>query len=506
MDEPFHAQVVYDSVAVKYASELKISEVKRHLSVLTSDSLEGRETARPGQLKAATYLANEMGNKGLRGPGKDGNFIQKYPLVEIMQGSTWYTVNGDTSWIYEDFYTFTFSRDTAVKFDEVKFLGYGISDEKYDNYKGVNVRGKAGIIINGEPARDNTYLISQSLMPTLWSDGYDAKIELAKKEGVACLFVVQESYQRNLPRATRYLKRARMKLSIPNNDQIPVLFIDPDDLDDFFGAGSKEKLMDAAESCQEKFNVSRQADFELKISKEVHRLWAENVMGFVQGTDFKDEYVFITAHYDHLGKDGDDIYFGADDNGSGTSTLLELARVFQKASDEGFAPKRNVVFLFFSGEEKGLLGSEWYTNNPIIPLEQTVTALNVDMIGRKDANFERDHPPYIYVIGSDKLSSELHTLSEEVNEMYSGLLLDYKFNDPNDPQRLYYRSDHYNFAKYDIPVIFYFKGLHEDYHKPSDTMQKLRYQDMLDTGRFIFHTAWELANRPQRVKVDEVIR
>lgn len=499
-------QNVYDSTAVKYAEMMDIGEVKRHLSVLTSDSLEGRETATVGQRRAARYLADELGALGLKTTNTDGSYIQRYPLVEIGQGPTWLRMEQDTLKLYEDFYTFTFARDTILSFTEVKFLGYGISDEKYDNYKDVNVKGKAVVIMNGEPQIDNKYLISQSLMPTLWSDGYDAKIELASHKGASCIFVVQESYHRNLPRATRYLKRARMRLSLPQSDQIPVIFIAPEQLDNFFGAGSKETLLAEAELGKDRFKAATKAAFELKISKNVRRLWADNVLGYLEGSEKQDEYVFVTAHYDHLGRDGDDIYYGADDNGSGTSTLLEMARLFKLASEEGFAPRRNVVFLFFSGEEKGLLGSEWYTDNPLIPLEQTVTALNVDMIGRKDANFDADHPPYIYVIGSDKLSAELHALSEHVNDLYSGLVLDYKYNDPNDPQRLYYRSDHYNFAKHNIPIIFYFKGLHEDYHKPTDTMQKLRYQDMLETGRFIFHTTWELANRPHRVKVDEVIR
>ncbi|MFM7106833.1 MAG: M28 family peptidase, partial [Flavobacteriales bacterium] len=229
---------------------------------------------------------------------------------------------------------------------------------------------------------------------------------------------------------------------------------------------------------------------------------ASNVLAFISGSDpvKKDEVVVLSAHYDHVGVIKGEIHNGADDDGSGTVMLMELARVFQKAKDEGNGPARSLLFLHVSGEEKGLLGSEWYADHPILPLEKTICNLNVDMIGRKDVDHKDAN--YVYLIGSDKLSSRLHQISEEANTKYTQLQLDYTYNDPNDPNRFYYRSDHYNFAKKGIPVIFYFSGVHEDYHKPGDDPEKIMYGKMSRIGKLIFHTAWEAANIDGGLPVD----
>jgi Zn-dependent M28 family amino/carboxypeptidase len=209
----------------------------------------------------------------------------------------------------------------------------------------------------------------------------------------------------------------------------------------------------------------------------------------------------LTAHYDHIGIDGDKVFNGADDDGSGTVTMLEIAQAFQMAVKDGLKPKRSILIMPVSGEEKGLLGSKYYTNNPVFPLENTVANLNVDMIGRYDENHE-EGDDYVYLIGSDKLSSTLHKVSEKVNELYTEIELDYTFNDENDPNRFYYRSDHYNFAKNNIPVIFYFSGVHEDYHKETDTVEKIDFEKTARIARLVFLTAWEIANRDNRIEVD----
>ena len=230
---------------------------------------------------------------------------------------------------------------------------------------------------------------------------------------------------------------------------------------------------------------------------------SENVVAFIPGSEKPDEFLVISSHYDHVGIDDEgNIFNGADDDGSGTVAILEIAEAFMKAKTDGFGPKRSIVFLNVTGEEKGLIGSKWYTDNPIFPLEQTVANLNIDMIGRSDVAHE-GNDNYVYLIGSDKLSTELHNLSEEVNSKYMNMDLDYTFNDENDPNRFYYRSDHYNFAKNNIPVIFYFNGVHEDYHKMTDTPDKIEYEHLEKRARLIFLTAWEIANRPERPVVDK---
>ena len=228
----------------------------------------------------------------------------------------------------------------------------------------------------------------------------------------------------------------------------------------------------------------------------------ENVVAIITGSENPEEYIVISAHLDHVGQKNGQIYNGADDDGSGNVAMLEIAEAFQIAVKENNRPKRSIIFLHVTGEEKGLLGSRYYTENPLYPLKETIANLNIDMIGRLDPKRVDKDPNYIYLIGSDKLSNELHEVSELVNIKYTNLILDYTFNAENDPNRFYYRSDHYNFAKNGIPVIFYFNGTHEDYHQPTDTADKINYDILQKRAKLIFHTAWELANMPNRIKLN----
>ena len=229
----------------------------------------------------------------------------------------------------------------------------------------------------------------------------------------------------------------------------------------------------------------------------------ENVAAIIEGSEFPDEYIVISSHLDHVGIQNGMIHNGADDDGSGSVSLLEIAEAFQEAAAAGQGPKRSILFLHVTGEEKGLLGSAYYANNPLYPLANTMVNLNVDMIGRLDPKREDKDPNYIYLIGADKISQELHDISEATNKRYTQIKLDYTFNDDKDPNRFYYRSDHYNFAKKNIPVIFYFNGTHEDYHAPGDTPDKINYEMLAKRSQLIFHTAWELANRAERIKLIE---
>ena len=240
-------------------------------------------------------------------------------------------------------------------------------------------------------------------------------------------------------------------------------------------------------------------DFFKRIFKSNQTIRGENVLGYIEGSDLKDELLIITAHYDHLGMHDSLIFNGADDDASGVSAALEIAEAFMLAKKSGNGPRRSVLIMPVSGEEKGLLGSRYYTDNPIYPLENTVANLNIDMIGRLDD--WHDNGNYVYLIGSDRLSYDLHLVNEKMNSEYVGLDLDYRFNEEDDPNRYYFRSDHYNFAKNNIPVIFYFNGVHEDYHKPSDTIEKIDFEKIKVITKLVFLTAWEIANRDERIKL-----
>lgn len=228
---------------------------------------------------------------------------------------------------------------------------------------------------------------------------------------------------------------------------------------------------------------------------------SENILAFIEGTEKPEEIVVVSAHYDHVGTKDGVVYNGADDDGSGTVAVMEIAEAFQKAAQQGKSPKRSVLFLHVTGEEHGLLGSKYYSENPVFDLKNTVVDVNIDMIGRSDK--ENEGKNYVYVIGSEMLSSELKKINEAANKVTHNLELNYKYDDPNDPNRLYYRSDHYNFAKMGIPVIFFFDGIHEDYHKPTDDPEKIDYALLQKRTQLVFATAWELANRKERIVVDK---
>ena len=229
---------------------------------------------------------------------------------------------------------------------------------------------------------------------------------------------------------------------------------------------------------------------------------SENIWAFIEGSEKPEEILVISAHYDHVGMKNGEIYNGADDDGSGTVALLEIAQAFKKAKDEGFGPKRSILFLHVTGEEHGLHGSRYYSENPLFPLANTIADINIDMIGRRD-DFHKDSNNYVYVIGSDYLSTDLYNITEEANKKYVNLTLDYKYNDRNDPNRFYYRSDHYNFAKHNIPSVFLFNGTHEDYHLPGDDPSKIEYDALAKRTQLAFTIAWELANRKDRPVVDK---
>jgi hypothetical protein len=227
---------------------------------------------------------------------------------------------------------------------------------------------------------------------------------------------------------------------------------------------------------------------------------SENIWAYIEGSEKPDEVLVISAHYDHVGIQNGEIY-----NGSGTVAILQIAEAFQKAKKEGHGPKRSILFLHVTGEEHGLHGSRFYSENPLFPIANTVADINIDMIGRRDF----DHPNtnnYVYVIGADRLSSDLHNITVAQNEKYTKLDLDFKFNDPKDPNHFYERSDHYNFAKFGIPAVFLFNGVHADYHKKTDEVDKIEFDALAKRTQLAFVIAWELANRPERITADKLTK
>jgi len=484
---------------VTFASTITEEELKEHLYTYASDEYEGRETGKSGQKKAVAYLKAEYEKLGIPAAKSDGDYFQKVPLemTKLPVGSI--SMNDKEYALGDDFVTFS---EAEGDFEEIVFVGYGIEDGDYSDYKGLDVTGKVVLTKFGEPVNDDgTYTLSGSNEQSKWNNMSEAmgkRRDVAKARGAKGMIYYDQGNYGRYKGYFDYMKtNGGGQMSVVNNETSFFTIVVPKEM------GSA--ILQDIDSNTVPKTISTGINFNLKGENE--KIDSENVAAVIKGSEKPSEYVVISSHLDHIGVTADgQINNGADDDGSGTVALLEIAEAFKEATDKGQGPKRSVVFLHVTGEEKGLLGSQYYTDNdPIFPLANTVANLNIDMIGRIDPKREGERN-YIYLIGSDKLSTELHNLSEEVNEKYANIELDYTYNDENDPNRFYYRSDHYNFAKNNIPIIFYFNGTHDDYHKPGDTPDKINYDLLENRSRLIFHTAWEVANRVNKVIVDKATK
>jgi hypothetical protein len=500
-------RITKDSLLIEYLNKISQTELRKNLSVLASDSLEGRETGRPGQKKAANYLVENLQNYGVSGAGDSLHYYQRFKLYKPQYENIYCIFKGDTLRSWEDFYTFSTANDTVYSANGISFLGYGIDSERYSDYESEKDYDGLGVIFTGEPYRDGKYLISGSNVPSEWSENIQLKVDIAQQKGLSGLVIINEQFDQLLPRVIYYQKNGRPRLDPFVNSKFPVLVMGTKQFSSLFPGLSYQKTKNRLNEQKKLKNTALSQAWSIHYETREEKLFSENVLGIIKGKELPNEYVFMTAHYDHLGKQGEEIYNGADDDGSGTTSLLEIARLFSEAADSlADFPKRSVVFMWVSGEEKGLLGSKYYTDNPIHPLEATVVDLNIDMVGRRDTLHTANDSSYIYLIGSDKLSSELHNLSEQVNEIYSNFDLDYTYNDDQHPSRLYYRSDHYNFAKHNIPVIFYFGGMHEDYHKPTDEVNKIDFEILSGVTRLVMATSWHITNAEKRIEVDKPVK
>lgn len=474
--------------------------MSKNLHVLASDDYEGRETGKKGQKMAAQYIAEQFKAAGIP-PYKDDTYFQAYPLNMIMPAPAEVIINGKKFEGNKDFYNFPGQGDQTIKVNHVLFSGYGIEENNYNDYAGNKVKDRVVMILNGEPfSKDSVSLVSGKESPSLWSSYYRLKTEKAKEKGAKALLIIVDDIQKSIQENKHKLESPSLKLDL-GKTEMPVIYISKEMANAILKRKDIDKIKKKISESKNPYKKDARTDFEVTIRNTVQKIQAENVLGYIEGSDLKEELVIVTAHYDHLGIDGKVVFNGADDDGSGTVAVIELAKSFAKAKKEGHGPRRSMLFMTVSGEEKGLLGSSYYTDHPEFPLKNTVCDLNIDMIGRVDEK-HAGNPNYIYLIGSDKLSSQLHSISESANKMYTNLELDYTYNDEKDKNRFYYRSDHYNFAKNGIPVIFYFNGVHTDYHKETDEVEKIDFNKMEKISRLVFFTAWEIANRNERIVVD----
>ena len=476
----------------KYAETITEADLRTMLYTIAGAEYEGRETATEGQRKAAAYIENKFKSLGMV-PGFNGSYQQPFPVYRDSLIISNLQVNGAAMKLIEDFQPLLRQTHTSAGyFSEVVFVGHGIVDEKWDDYAGLDVTGKAVIFLDGAPSGYQTDKRGWTNPTTTFG-----KMSAATRKGAAAVFMVVPSFRQPM----RPMGQMYNELFMPS--QGPAVYSITTKVADAIIAGKWSDLAAQGKTGKVK-SQAFSTNLRHETIKQVKNLESTNVLGYIEGTDKKDEWLIITAHYDHIGRQGNVINYGADDDGSGTTAIMEIAEAFAKAKAAGHGPRRSVLIMAVSGEEKGLWGSEWYSDHPTVPMDKVTADLNIDMIGRIDT--ERTKPDtlnYVYVVGDDKISTELKPLSEGVNNKHMKMVLDYKFNEPNDPNQIYFRSDHYNFARKGVPVIFYYDGmLKADYHKPTDTPDKINYNLHMKRTRLVFHTAWEMANREALMKRD----
>ncbi|HYJ85379.1 MAG TPA: M20/M25/M40 family metallo-hydrolase [Pyrinomonadaceae bacterium] len=504
------------------ADHITAAQIRDYLSFIASDVLEGRDTPSRGLDTAAQFLAMNMSRWGLKPAGDDGTFFQKIALsrTAVDRTETRAQMNNQTLVLGDDY--IPLARTAEVPASQLVFAGTGwlIKSKNIDAYRGIDAKGKIAIVFS--PPEGLPRGVTRSDITGRRGEDWMNPSEYAMKQGaVGIVFVPDFQYLANWDRnRTRITERGTTvveKFQAASSPQSPGIVAGPRLTNLLFQSEKQNatSIFEAAYGGQplEPFVLSAQKTLSITVRVKSDVAATQNVVGVFEGSDpvLKNEYVALGAHYDHVGVgipvNGDAIYNGADDDASGTTALLAMAEALAKTSTR---PKRSVLFVWHAGEEKGLWGSRYFTDFPTIPLDKIVTQINIDMIGRSKKegdtnprNSGLSGPNQIYVIGSKMMSTELGELTESVNKQYLNLTYDFRYDDPTDSNRFFFRSDHYNYARKGIPIVFFFDGVHEDYHRPGDSPEKIDYQKMENVSRTIYLTLWEIANRATRPKVDK---
>lgn len=478
-----------------------------HLEFLASDELGGRYTLSPNFAIAARYLASRLEADGFKGAA-NGSFLQTFDVLsskaDPSKSNLELTIKGQASPLkFVDDFLISNGAGSGEAEGQIIYVGAGVSapEQQHDDYRGKDVKGKIVLVIPTVPAGIDAVSLKDG------EQGQGA----AKAHGAAAVLIVPPQrfadFMKDKNMVQRFANRESVTLAKESDGKLPSLTLMPDTADKLLSAAGLSLKEAYAEVSKKEVSAAKAMNASAKMAVAIQqtRTTTQNVAGVLEGTDpqLKNEYVIFSAHYDHLqtGPKGE-IYHGADDDGSGTSAVLAIAHAMSLQR-----PKRSVVVVFHAGEELGLLGSQYNTDiHPVVPLDKVIVDLNIDMIGRSkptgDNQAEDEHltdAGTVYLVGSNRISPELHELSEETNSQFQKLKLDYYYNDPQNPERIYYRSDHWNYAKHGIPVIFYFDGTHVDYHRPTDTVDKIDFDKMTQITRLVFETGWRIANLDHRL-------
>lgn len=485
---------------MEYVNGISKEELIEHVKTLSSAKFEGRGTGLKGQHLASQYLKEQFIDMDLVGPSPSGDpYYQEFKLIPGISQNLEFIVGNDTISTKSHLALVGYIPPCRGKY-ELTFVAFGIDHENYSDYTDIDVQGKIVAFLAGEPIdKHGKYLISDSYLP-YYGDRGKKKAEIAFSKGAVAAIRINPD-QDQVDKTIRMLKRYRdsgtlsLVESNPGKKKIrDVIHVGIEDAAKLFAL--KQRVFEKAINKQ----IRRKKSFEslhslvlMQSSVGDDLVETENVVAFLEGNEMKDEIVIITAHFDHLGIRGDNINYGADDNASGTAAVIEIAEAFAELAKDGIRPKRSILFMPVSGEERGLLGSKFYVNNPLFPINRTVAAINMDMIGRSD-NQHKDNPNYVYLYMSDSASGSLAEcaniaalyVQNELSPEYQ-YLSDYNFRMGG--------SDHASFQDVNVPVLYFYCGIHEDYHKPTDTWDKVDYDKLSAISRMVFVSAWEIANK-----------
>lgn len=517
----------------RYSESITADFLKEHLSVLAHDSLKGRDTGTPGLEKAANYLADFYKSIGLQPKGVNGTYFQPFDLNASVTDSlvykTYHVDGADTTMIDHSVESETGSTEFVRGIGgslpiegDIVFGGFGVDDSLNNvrNLEGDAISGNWVMIFEQIP-----YVVDEDTLVSSSYTGRDRLITLIRDYGARGILLISDQTE------SEFSQMAEMNtqtISVPDDLELAYrdngqqsysppyayTYVSPDFAAEILDVNGEEGLDELRQSTIENLQdfQSQKTSYYLRYRPYEGRrpIETNNVLAYVEGADpeLKDEVVVIMGHYDHVGmgapnEEGDYIYNGADDNGSGTAGLMSIANAFHMAAEDGHKPKRSILFLHVSAEESGLLGSRYYSDHPVIPIENTVAALNTDMISRSDPeHIEEGITDYVYLIGGEIISSQLDSLVQDANQHELNMSLDRKYNDLNDPNQFYRRSDHWNFGRLRVPFVFFFTGVHEDYHAPNDELDGVDFDKYPRVARLIYKSAVNVANFEGRPEVD----
>ncbi|MBK8954540.1 MAG: M28 family peptidase [Saprospiraceae bacterium] len=489
-----------DDSLKKFADRIESNQLRKHIEFLASDTCEGRELGSHGNDLAAQYISSEFEKHGLAKTPGFQNYYQEVVFKWIYWDKLIFKIRDVP---YKQLWDYLIipaeNGDLELKTSEFVFLGYGIDDESYSDYKNMDVRGKIALIYKGEPRnKKGISFLTGSKEPSAWSNDLKRKQQTAAKNGVRLLLVIEDQFKEWVDQNRSQVISPQVYLHDGKEDttvQCNLMYLSSTTTSMLLGDQIKKvvKARNRIHKTGKPQSLIVKSQLEILHKRTVKTERGQNVLAYIKGSTIPDELIVISAHYDHIGKRGNEVFNGADDNASGTAAVVEIAKTYQWMADQGVRPKRSVLFALMTGEEKGLLGSLYYVNKPPISLEKTIANINTDMIGRTD-DFYKTDSNYVYVIGADRIDSGLHVLNIDINQKYAQLKMDHRFNSESDPNRFYYRSDHYNFAEKGIPVIFFFSGVHKDYHRITDDVDKIMFGKAAKITKHIFCLSWALAN------------